>query len=142
MILIWNLESILTGIILGIGLAIGFIFITEDLIASMREEDPNEAFINSEYFTILMKSVIPLSMVFVSGFILGPLFSGIHEQFILQENIFGLNPTFVYIFVILALSILLDVAVFVTKTPFPIVKLFLNTWTFITLGLLLHFLST
>ncbi len=51
--------------------------------------------------------------------------------------VLGFESRTVYIALALLVSVLLDVAVFVTGTPFPLEKLGMNTWAFITLGLMM-----
>ena len=138
MILIWNFQSIIIGLLFGIGFSASFFFIAEDLILSMRQDDPNDEFINSEMFKMLMKYIMPIIIIFGSGLIVGPFFTWGYEQTLLQESILGMDPGFFFMISILIFSLVLDFAIFITKTPFPTFKLVANTWMFLTLGLLLH----
>jgi hypothetical protein len=138
MIFVWNFQSIIIGLLFGIGFSIIFFFIAEDLIHDMRQDDPNDEFINSEMFKLLMKYIMPIIIVLGSGLIVGPFFTWGYNQILLQESIFGMDPGFIFMISILSLSLLLNIAIFITKTPFPTFKLAANTWMFLTLGLLLH----
>ncbi|MFX0015085.1 MAG: hypothetical protein ACFFB2_08180 [Promethearchaeota archaeon] len=140
MILIWNFQSIITGILFGIGLAGGLFFIAEPLVQNMQQEDPDDEFINSKMFMLLMKYLMPILIVIGSGLIIGPIFTWGYKQVLLQESILGFEPGLAFVLGVLVFSFVLDLLVFLTKTPFPFFKLIANTWMFLTLGLLLHLL--
>ncbi len=140
MIFLWNIKSIIVGILFGVGLGGGFFLIAEQFIADIRLDDPNDEFINSEPFMLLMKYGAPLFILISSAILIGPLFAWINEQFILRDFIFGVNSGLAFILSVLLFSLFLDLAVLVTRTPFPIFKLLANTWMFIIFGVLLHFL--
>ena len=138
---IWNFVSVFVGLLFGLGFGIGLFFIADKLILEMQQDDPDSEFINSDGFKYLMKLIMPVCIVIGSVILIGPLFTWGYEYIQSFETILGLDPRTFYVVAILALSLLLDLAVFVTKTPFPIFKLVANTWMFLTLGLLLHLLS-
>ena len=104
----------------------------------MREDDPDDEFINSEMFKLLMNYLMPIIIILGSGLIVGPLFTWGYEQILLQESILGMDPGFIFMIGVLIFSLVLDLAIYITKTPFPTCKLVANTWMFLTLGLLLH----
>ncbi|MFX0205674.1 MAG: hypothetical protein ACFFDT_06770 [Candidatus Hodarchaeota archaeon] len=141
MVFIWNFISVFVGLLFGIGFGIGLFLIADKLILEIRDDDPNNEFINSDGFKYVMKLMMPIGIVIGSSILIGPLFAWGYEYLQNFEAIIGLDPRIFFVIAILAFSFLLDLAVFVTKTPFPIFKLATNTWMFLTLGLLLHLLS-
>lgn len=141
MVFLWNFISIFIGLLFGIGFGLGMLLIADKLILEMQIYDPDDEFINSDSFKYLMKLVVPVGIVIGSTLLIGPLFTGGYDYLQSYEVILGLDPRIFFVIVILTLSLLLDFAVFVTKTPFPLFKLAANTWMFQTLGLLPHLLS-
>ena len=137
MIFIWNFDSIIVGFIFGIAMAIGLNYISDDLVTEMREESPDDEIINSVIFYNMFKYFIPLLLVIGFTLLIGPFFTWFYEQVLFQESIFDLDPKLVYIGSILLLSLLLDIAVILTRTPYPSLKLIANSWMFLTFGLLL-----
>jgi hypothetical protein len=129
------------GLLFGLGFGIGLFLIADKLILEMQEDDPDNELINSDGFKYLMKLIMPIGIVIGSTILIGPLFTWGYEYLKNFDVILGLDPTIFFVAAILALSLLLDLAVIVTKTPFPIFKLVSNTWMFLTLGLFLHLLS-
>lgn len=140
MVFIWNSISIFVGLLFGLGFGIGMFLIADKLIVEMQGDDPDNEFINSDGFKYLMKLIMPAGIVIGSTILIGPLFAGGYEYLQNFEVILGLDPRTFFVVAILAISLLLDLAVFVSKTPFPIFKLAANTWMFLTLGLLLYLL--
>ena len=141
MVFIWNFISIFVGLLFGLGFGIGLFLIADKLILEMQQDDPDDEFINSDGFKYVMKLIMPIGIVIGSTVLIGPLFAGGYEYLQSFDVILGLDPKIFFVIAILAFSLLLDLAVFVTKTPFPIFKLVSNTWMFLTLGLLLHLIS-
>ncbi|MFX1515402.1 MAG: hypothetical protein ACFFC6_03775 [Promethearchaeota archaeon] len=141
MVFIWNLISVFVGLLFGLGFGIGLFFIADNLIFEIQNDDPDDEFINSDAFEHLMKLIMPVGIVIGSTIFIGPLFAWGYEYIQNFETILGLDPRIFFVVAILAFSLILDLAVFITKTPFPIFKLVTNTWMFLTLGLLLHLLS-
>lgn len=141
MVFIWNLISVFVGLLFGLGFGTGLFCIADNLILEMQNEDPDDEFINSDAFKHLMKLIMPVGIVIGSTIFIGPLFAWGYEYIQNFEAILGLDPRIFFVVAILAFSLVLDLAVFITKTPFPIFKLVTNTWMFVTLGLLLHLLS-
>ncbi|WP_455141418.1 hypothetical protein [Candidatus Hodarchaeum mangrovi] len=137
MIFIWNLNSIIVGFLFGLVMAIGLGYISDELVTEMREESPNDELINSVLFYSLFKYLLPLLLVIGFALLIGPFFTWFYEQILLQESIFGLNPKLVYIGGFLLFSLLLDFAVFLTRTPYPLMKLIANSWMFLMFGLLI-----
>ncbi len=137
----FNIQNIISGLLFGIVFGGGLFTIADELIASMRMESPDDESLNSEWFHLLMKYLMPIAIFTLSGILIGPLFGGILKYVNQQGLIFGLDPTLVYIGMIFTISMLLNVAVFLTKTPFPTWKLISNTWMFLSLGLLLSILN-
>lgn len=137
MIFIWNLNSIIVGFLFGLVMAIGLGYISDELVTEMREESPNDELINSVLFYSLFKYLLPLLLVIGFTLLIGPFFTWFYEQILLQESIFGLNPKLVYIGGFLLFSLLLDFAVFLTRTPYPLMKLIANSWMFLMFGLLI-----
>ena len=137
MIFIWNLNSIIVGFLFGLVMAIGLNYISDELVTEMREESPDDEIINSVIFYNIFKYFLPLLLVIGFALLLGPFFTWFYKQVLLQESIFGLNPKLVYIGSFLLFSLLLDIAVILTRTPYPLLKLIANSWMFLTFGLLL-----
>ena len=138
MIFLWEIKPIIVGLLFGLGFGVGLFLIAEKLIVDMREDDPDDEFINSDGFIYLMKYIMPIAIILGSIVLIGPLFGWGYNHILTYEEILGLDPRIFYVLVLLAFSVILDLAVFISKTPFPLFKLAANTWMFLTLGLLLH----
>lgn len=138
MIFLWNIKTIFVGFLFGIGMALGLFLIAEKLIVEMQLDDPDDEFINSDSFKYLMKYIMPLVIIIGSSIVIGPIFVWGYNYLMDSEVVLGLDSQIFYILAILAFSLILDIAVFASRTPFPLFKLAANTWMFLILGLFLH----
>ncbi|MHA1227367.1 MAG: hypothetical protein ACTSR2_14935 [Candidatus Hodarchaeales archaeon] len=139
--LIFSVQAIFSGVLFGLLVGGGLFIISDEIVLSVRKDNPDEEFINSQAFVMLLKYFAPIGIVLGAGLIVGPIFAGIRSQFLLKETIFGSEPALAYIVTIFILAMTLNVAVLITKTPYPLFKLISNTWMFITLGLILDLIS-
>ncbi len=140
MVLTFSSTTLLAGLVYGVVIGLVFAFIAQPVLDDVRSNDPDDETVNSEAFAIFMKLGLPLIIGIAGTLVLGPLCGSIHQFFMNQETILGQNPSIMYILSMLILTLLLDVAVFVTGTPFPTEKLFMNTWSFVSLGLIIGLL--
>lgn len=141
MVIIWSLKAALSGLLFGFVFATGMFLIAEKLVASMLEDEPNDEFLNSEIALPLFKYGIPVMILFGSIVVVGPVFAVLRESVISKESFFGLQAETAWLVAVFVFAMFLNVLVFVTRTPFPWVKVVANTNVFVSFGLLLHLLS-
>ncbi|TXT53757.1 MAG: membrane protein of unknown function [Candidatus Thorarchaeota archaeon] len=140
MVLVFNTNSLVAGLAWGLVIALVFSLIADGMIADMRADEPDDEFLNSETASMLFKFGIPIFMVVFGLLLIGPIAGFIFQTMTAQATILGLDSKVAYWLLALVISLLLDVAVFVTGTPYPMEKIIMNTWTFVSLGLLLSLL--
>ncbi|MBD3404863.1 MAG: hypothetical protein GF411_01855 [Candidatus Lokiarchaeota archaeon] len=140
MVLVFKTNTLIAGLAWGLVIALIFSFMADGMIADMRADEPDDEFLNSENARLLFKFGIPIFMIVFGLLLIGPIAGFIYQTMTAQTTILGIDSKLAYWALALVISLLLDIAVFVTGTPYPVEKLVMNTWTFLSLGILLSLL--
>lgn len=136
-------QNIIVGLVFSLGLTMGFLRISQSLLTDIQTDpnDPDDQFTNSQLFEVFFIRAIPAFMLIIPPLLVSPLLGWVRDKIISMSPIWGFEGGVFYVLMILGVSLFLDVMVFVVKSDYPLLKVFWNTWFFLTYGILFNFLK-
>ena len=132
-------TTLLSGLVCGVVLGVLFyLLMAHPILEDIQSgASPNDFILNTDGFSIFFLYGVPAIITAFCTVILAPFCGSIHQIFLDQGHIFGLNPRIWYILCFLALTLLIDVAFIASGLSFPSERMLMNHWSFVMLGLVI-----